>query len=615
MSAVFWTSFFVQATQGTCLLSYSFSTECPAALRQSFLLQAKEAFTIALLTKADGEVVTSKQELHTFLKAAYSLTVVHKWLGTTPQELLEQATQACQKALAHFYDYDTDIQDKDCLCAEIMHLVSKVKQLLGVEPFHNSDEGSFIPDGYRNIKESSVNYTLEGFSRLMQRFQKYHASLCQTTDVKCKQSGDQIGTARLCITALGTTVGTLNTECRTEACTLAKHTDKVEEAKQRGLRSSAVHEPPKFDLCTTLESTDNLGSSWQNFSLSNSGSASSSGYTGSTAIKQEGKSSDQSCLTTESDVDRLGSMPESDHQNNKQGLKSNKSAVSSHKVMRSAIRTTSSSNGSSVSERFEVVQAEIETLGTEEDWVSVAAGMEQKPPGAEEATQSLSELALNMSSSPLSDSFSSQASWEKVSADLNAPTTRNSQANCWSKAEISRSGKSSESDGSYFLLETLDSECPDSAHDLMQQNHTFQQENRELSSQHPLEGFKVDRVSVKPASKISLVSPKSNSGACTSTEMSTESSFEVLAENQNGHQPSDDSSTEKASVPPVKNPLCYKCNDSTFADIAPERQYWLSQQDYKALLAGVCNDCLLKRLHSSKSQFKLKKHRTSHSKF
>lgn len=598
------------------MLSYSFSTECPAALRQSFLLRAKEAFTIALLTKADGEVVTSKQELHTFLKAAYSLTVVHKWLGTTPQELLEQVTQACQKALAHFYDYDTDNQDKDILCAEIMHLVSKVKQRLGVEPFRNSDEGSFIPDGYRNIKESSVKFTLEGFSRLMQRFQKYHASLCQlTTDAKCKRSGDEIGTARLCITALGTTVGTLNTECRTEACTQAKHTDKVEEAKQLGLHSSAVREPPKFDLCTTLESTDNLGSSWQNFSLSDSGPPSNSGYTGSTAIKQEGKSSDQSCLTTESDVDQLDSMPESDHQNNKQGLKSNTSAVSSHKVTRSAIRTTSSSNGSSVSERFEVIQAGIETLGTEEDWVSVAAGMEQKPPGAEETAQSLSQLALNMSSSLLSDSFGSQSSWEKVSADLNALTTRNSQPNRRSKAGTSQSDKSSESDCGYFLLETLDSECPDSAHDLMQQNHIFHQENRELSSQHPLEGFKVDQVSVKPACKISLVSPKSNPGACASTETSTESSFEVLAENQNGHRPSDDSSTEKASAPPLQNPLCYKCNDRTFADVDPERQYWLSQQDYKALLAGVCSDCLLKRLHSSKSQFKLKKHKTTHSKF
>lgn len=597
------------------MLSYSFSTECPAALRHSFLLQAKEAFTIALLTKTDGEVVTSKQELHTFLKAAYSLTVVHKWLCTTPQEVLEQATQACQKALAHFYDYDADIQDKDSLCAKIMGLVSKVKQLLGVEPFYNSDEGSFIPDSYRNIKESSVNFTLEGFSRLMQRLQKYHASLCQTADAKCKRSGDQIGAARLCITALGTTVGTLNTECRTEACTLAKHTDNVKEATQRGLHSSAVREPQRFDLCTTLESTDNLGSSWQNLSLSNSGSPSSSGYTGSTAIKQEGKLSDQSCLTTESDVDRLDSMPESDHQNNEQGLKSNKSAVSSHKVIRSVIRTPSSSNGSSVSERFEVIQAGIETLGTEEDWVSVAAGMQQKPPGAEEAAQSLSQLTLNMSSSPLSDSFGSQSSWEKVSADPNAPTTRNPQPNCQSKAETGQSGKSSESEGGYFLLETLDSECPDSAHDLMQQNHTSQQENRELSSQRPLEGFKVDQVSVKPASKISLLRPKSNPGACISTETSTESSFEVLVENQNGHRSSDDSSTEKASVPTVKNPLCYKCNDRTFAEVAPERQYWLSQQDYKALLAGVCNDCLLKRLHSSKSQFKLKKHRTAHSKF
>lgn len=600
--------------------------KCPAALRQSFLLQAREAFTIGLLTKAEGELVTSKQELHTFLKAAYSLTITHKWLGT-PQEVVAQATQACQKALANFYDYDVDTENKDGLCAEIMHLVTQVKQLLQVEPFHNSDKGSFIPDSYRNIKDASVNFTLEGFARLMQRFQKYHASLCETTNAKCKR----IDGARLCITALGTTIGTLNTECQTEACKVSKDTSKGEEPQERGSDSSAVHPPQKSDLCTTLGSTDNLGSSWQNFSLSSSGSPipSSSGYTGSVAIKREANSSNQSCMTTEVDDERPDSMLQSANKNHKQDLQGCKSDVSSHTVLTSAISATSSSNASSDSERFEMIQAGIETVGTEEDWMTDVAGVPQKLTGAEGAAQSLSQLTLRTSSSSLSDSFSSQSSWEKISVDLNSPTVRKPQPNSLSTAGTGQSSKSPESDGSFFLLKTLDSESTDSAHDPTHKYHTSRQESRDLSMPRPLESLhvdpnmdtEVDSVSVKPASRISLVTPHPNLSQfvpeqCASTDTSTESSFEMLEENQSRHQYSDSTSTEKANVPQRKNPLCYNCiKQSTVADVVPERQYCLSQQDYQALLAGVCHECLLKRLHSGKSQFKLKKHRTAYSKF
>ncbi|KAK5893784.1 hypothetical protein CgunFtcFv8_006623 [Champsocephalus gunnari] len=198
-------------TQGTCLLSYSFSVECPATQRQSFLLQAREAFSIGLLTKAEGELVTSKQELHTFLKAAYSLTVTHKWLGT-PSSVVAKATEACQKVLAHFYDYsNAETQHKDSLCGEITQLVAQVKLLLRVDPFNNSEKGSFIPDSYRNIEDTSVDFTLEGFAKVMRKFQKYHASLCDTTNTNCKGAKEGV---TLCITALGTTIGT---ECGTEA--------------------------------------------------------------------------------------------------------------------------------------------------------------------------------------------------------------------------------------------------------------------------------------------------------------------------------------------------------------------------------------------------------------
>ncbi|XP_039997089.1 alpha-protein kinase 1 [Xiphias gladius] len=612
------------AAQGTCFLSYSFSVECPDSQRQPFLLQAREAFAIGLLTKAEGEQVTSKQELHTFLKAAYSLTVAHKWLGT-PQDVVMQATQACQKALADFYDYcHADNQDKDSLCAEIMHLVAQVKLLLQVEPFFNSDKGSFIPDSYRKIKDTSVNFTLVSFSKVMQRFQKYHATLCKTTNSNCKGTKDQIDGARLCITALGTTIGTLNTECVTKACQVSKGTPKGEEPDQRGSNSSALHPPQKPDPFTTLGSTDDLGSSWQNLSLSRSGSSwpSSSGYTGSSAIEGGINARNQSCLTTEVDDDRSDSMLQFTDKNKKQDLHGCNSAVTSHTVPRSEVPATSSSNVSSDSEKFEVIQAGIETLGTEEDWMTDAAGVTQKPSLAEGAPQSLSQLTLRTSSSSLSDSFSSQSSWEKISADLNFPTNRKPQPSSLSKAGTGQSSKSPESDGSFFLLETLESETSDSGHDPKYKNNTSGWEFRASSKPQPVESLNVDpnvdteidSVSVKHTTKSSLATPHPNLSQCASTEISTDCSFEMLEQNQSEQQRSDTSSTEKVNVPQRKNPLCYSClKHCSVGRVVSKRQYLLSQKDYQALLAGVCHECLLERLHSDKTQFKLKEHRTVYS--
>lgn len=562
-------------------------------------MQAREAFSIALLTKTQGQVVTSKQELHTFIKAAYSLTVTHKWLGGTPQDVLDDMTQICRKALAHFSDYDSDDHDKDGLCAEIMALISQVKLQLQVKPFLNSDNGSFIPDSYRNIKESSASFTLEGFTRLLQRFQKYHSSICETTHAKCR-SGDQIGASRFCITALGTTLGTLNTQCQTEASTVAKNSEQVEDAKQQG-------------LCTTQENTEeaqSLDSSWQKLSLSNSGSHRSSGYRGSGSTGQDDKLSNQRCPTTESDVDDLENISQSGcHQDNS---KSNKPLVTSHEVMSSATPPTSSSSGVGVSEKFEVIQAGIETLSTEEDWVNVISAMPQKPPAHDGAAQHLSQLTLKTSSSSLSDSFTSQSSWEKVYADFGSAAAKEPQPKSQSKVQTSQTSKSSESNGSFFILETVESECFDSARDPVQQNHTSQQEIREWSSPQQLQGFTLEQVSVKPAPKKPLTSLKPNPQLCSSTE---QSSYEVLAENEDLHQTSNHNPTEKASVPEM-NRLCFSCKNGAFADIASERQYWLSQQDYEALLAGVCHGCLLKRLHGGKSEFKLQKHQTqtAHSK-
>lgn len=526
-------------------------------------------------------MVTSKQELHTFIKAAYSLAVTYKWLDVgLSQEVLDEVMQICRDALAQFSNYDSDANGRDGLCAEIMKLISQVKIQLQVKPFQNSNCGSFIPDSYRNIKESSASFTPEYFARLLQRFQKYHASLCDTTHTKCRNS-EQIGSEGFCITALGTTVDPLNTECRTEACPPPKTLKQVQEAKHL-----------KFELCTTqgcTEEAPSLDSSWQKLSLSNSGSNCSSGFRGGSDIVQENKLSNQSCATTETDVDDLDVIPKSgDFQDES---KSNKLLSTPYKVTSSSTPSASSFSQNRVSEALEVMQAGIETIGTEEDWVNMTHAMLHKP-GPDGTAQHPSQMTPKTSSSSPSDSFTFQSSWEKVSPSFSDATARKQQTQ--SKEETGQTSNSSELDGSFFRFETVNSESLDFGGDSMRQNHTSQQ-----------------KIS---AHKKAFTSQKPNAQLCTSTQSSTGSSYDFLVENQDEHQTSHDKPNEKASVAGIRNSLCFNCKFGIFANIANESQYTLSQQDLKALLAGVCHDCLLKRLHSESSKFKLQKHQTAHSK-
>jgi len=198
-----------QVAQGTCLLSHSFSLACDPADRHRFLLQAKQAFEIGLLTKTEDELASSKQELHTFLKAAYSLAVTHRWLGLLAADAdeaelsqateaeLNQATQACRDALVHFYDYcRADAEERDGLAADIMRRVGRVKRALGVAPYPNSDAGSFVPDFYRKGAEEERHeaaFTPAGFFHLMQRFRKYHKSICESMGGGCTKGGGGSG--------------------------------------------------------------------------------------------------------------------------------------------------------------------------------------------------------------------------------------------------------------------------------------------------------------------------------------------------------------------------------------------------------------------------------------
>lgn len=590
--------------------------ECPDSQRPSFLLLAKEAFAIGLLTKAEGEQVTSKQELHTFLKAAYSLTVVHKWLGAPP-EVVAQATLACKKALVNFYDFcHAENQDRDILCAEIMQLVGQVKNLFGVElSFLNSDKGSFIPDSYRHIEDISVSFTLDGFAKVMQKFKKYHASLCDIPNSHCKAPEDTIDGARLCITALGTTIGTLNTACNTKTCKVSKDIPIGEEQQQRGSNSPAVNP----ELSTTVESTDALGSSWEKFSLSGTGSSwpSTNGNTGSGANEVGTNVKNQSCMTTDVDDEESDSMLKFTDKNEKQDSHGLNSVASTHTVPRSAGPATSSFNVSRDSEKFEAIQAETETVSTEEGWTNVG-GEAQRPP------QSLSQLTLRTSTSSLSDSFSSQSSWEKISADICSPTARKPQSSNLSNAGNGQISKSPESDGSFFLVKTLDPDPSDATRDITCKKPTSGWESKASSEQQPLESLNVDpnmttefdSVSVKPATKNSSAASHQNLFQCAPTETSTESSFEMLEQNQSEHQHKEVSSAEKVIVLQKKNPSCYSCLKHSIVDsVVPEQQYLLSQEDYQALLAGICQDCLLNRLKSDTVQFKLKEHRMVYSEY
>ncbi|KAM9836432.1 alpha-protein kinase 1 isoform 1-T2 [Aulostomus maculatus] len=569
-----YTSLFVLTNttiQGTCLLSYSFSVECPPARRPSFLLLAREAFVIGLLTKAEGELVTSQQELHTFIKAAYSLAVTHKWLGA-PSEVVKQATQACQKALAHFCDYcHAGTQDKDGLCVEILQLITQVKRLLQVEPFLNSDGGSFIPDSYRKIKDMAVDFTLDSFSKVMRRFQKYHSSLCEISSTNCRGMKEEVDGAGVCITALGTTVSTLPTEGSAEASKGSKDASPGREQPQQ--RVSAQREAGP-------ESSSDRGGSHANVR-------------------------DISCATTEEgDDDDDASMLESANESKKRD-RGRPSAV-----LRSAASTSSSSSASRDSEKFEMLQAATETE-TADDWMTDVVGV--SPPGNEGTAESLSQLILGVSSCSLSDSFSSHSSWEKVSADLNFPASRKPQTPDRVKAGSCPTSKSPESDGSFFLLGTPESDTGESAHNPTHMNHTPRCRSSDMSKPRPLEEDQNTRI--HSASKNHAATNTTAHRApptpeeCASTETS-ENSFEVLELNESGH--SEVTCTEKGSVPERRNPRCHSCKNSSLASAAPEGRYFLSQQDYLSLLAGVCHECLLKRLQSDKTHFKLKQYGTAH---
>ncbi|XP_007555909.1 alpha-protein kinase 1 isoform X1 [Poecilia formosa] len=559
--------------QGSCLLLYSFSLACPPSQRVTFLQKAREAFTIGLLTKAEGEPVTSQQELHTFLKAAYSMTVTDKWLDA-PKDVVKEAAQACQQALGYFYKYcDSSTQDKDGLSVRIMQQVAKLKQLLGVEPFPNSDKGSFIPDSYRNDKDSSVNFTLEGFSKILERFQKYHASLCEATK-SFKETEDKKAKV---LTALDTNLDKASRESGTEVF------------KQKSKSSDSSNMFLSQNVAPTLESTDPLGLSWQKLSFSRSGSLQPSSGVHRSGSGHGASISDQSNIPTESDDD--DSFSHSADENHKPKPQNQNSRNSSHPVLKSTIPETPRPLP-----QCEAIQAETETEVFDEDSMADVN---------EESKEYLhSQLPLQTSFSSFGESFSSQSSWEKISTGQNSPMCEKVQPGYVLKPRSRSSG----SDGSFVIVETPNSESSSSPGGITDhkplERHDVHSNIKPAANSSPakLVGCAVSAVQHNSSQRI----PDPNA-TIESSEESSESSYDMVELNENGHQSNEVTSARKA--PQNKNTLCYSClYPSTTA--APE--FELSQHDYQALLAGICHECLQRRFYSKTELFQLQKFQTAY---
>ncbi|NWQ72949.1 ALPK1 kinase, partial [Columbina picui] len=206
--------------RGVCLLSYSHSKDCPPERRKFYLSEAKESFEIGLLTKNENSPVTSKQELHSFIKAAFCLTTVHRWLYGE-SEKLHEVGQLCREALGKLYMYSTSCkeeEEKGMLAKEIMSLITSVKKHLQVESFPNSDARSYIPDSYKGTVEKPILQGEASFEKILAMHSQYHLSVCEVFENTCRVHKTRLRENQVgaCITTLKTETKNIDTVCNTE---------------------------------------------------------------------------------------------------------------------------------------------------------------------------------------------------------------------------------------------------------------------------------------------------------------------------------------------------------------------------------------------------------------
>ncbi|NXN32326.1 ALPK1 kinase, partial [Nycticryphes semicollaris] len=206
--------------RGVCLLSYSHSRDCPPEKRKFYLSEAKESFEIGLLTKDDNSPITSKQELHSFIKAAFCLTTVHRWLYGESEELHE-VHQLCKEAMGKLHSYSTssaEEEEKGMLAKEIMSLIASVKKRLRVESFPNSDARSYVPDTFKGTVEKPILQQEVNFEKILAMHSQHHLSVCEVFENTCRLHKSTPGETQVgvCITTLRTETKNIDTVCTTE---------------------------------------------------------------------------------------------------------------------------------------------------------------------------------------------------------------------------------------------------------------------------------------------------------------------------------------------------------------------------------------------------------------
>ncbi|XP_019512141.1 PREDICTED: LOW QUALITY PROTEIN: alpha-protein kinase 1 [Hipposideros armiger] len=231
--------------RGTCLLSYGSSQNCPPGMKRVYVCEAKEAFEIGLLTKRHDESVTGKQELHSFLKAAFGLTTAHRRLhGDT--EAVGAARQLCGEAVGKLYAVSITAgrQDRETLSREIMSLVAQVKGHLQVSSFPSFDDRSYVPVGFMHGLEKPVLHGQVDFQKVLETYSQHHTSVCEVFESKCEHESNQEDTnTAVCITALRTetkTLGTMGTEdnaCFQKGPRMAENRQETLKAARRGPRA------------------------------------------------------------------------------------------------------------------------------------------------------------------------------------------------------------------------------------------------------------------------------------------------------------------------------------------------------------------------------------------
>ncbi|KFQ80929.1 Alpha-protein kinase 1, partial [Phaethon lepturus] len=206
--------------RGVCLLSYSHSKDCPPEKRMFYLSEAKESFEIGLLTKNEKSPVTSKQELHSFIKAAFCLTTVHRWLYGE-SENLHEVSQLCREAMGKLHSYSTsstEEEEKGMLAKEIMSVITSVKKRLRVGSFPNSDARSYVPDSYKGTVEKPILQGEANFEKILAMHSQHHLSVCEVFKNTCRIHETTPGEtqAGACITTLRTETKNMDTVCTTE---------------------------------------------------------------------------------------------------------------------------------------------------------------------------------------------------------------------------------------------------------------------------------------------------------------------------------------------------------------------------------------------------------------